>query len=172
VDANNRVVSNEGWLKIQPGESPSTEGDEGKQRGHLIGKQFGGSGDSSNIISMDPRINMSFINAFEGAVAEAVKSGRELYMKVEVDYGADSLASRIKYSLFEKTAEGIVPAGEMQIDPNTPREYTLKQGVSGSFVVLDAEGNAGSLIFNRRSSASARQFSDLFETRSPDQWDS
>ena len=81
IDSTGRVVSNEGWLTLAKGESPKTKSTEGKDRGHLIGKQFGGLGGLSNIVNMDPRINRSFINAFEGCLADHVRSGMVLYLR-------------------------------------------------------------------------------------------
>lgn len=151
-----QVQSIEGWLKKQPGEAPSTPIEEGKDRGHLIGKQFGGSGDASNVIPMDPRINRSYINAFEGAVAREVASGREVYMKVSVEYGGDGMASKISYHLFERQGSNVVNAGSMEIDPNKTLDYTLKQGLGGGIVVDEAFMRLG------RRGMSVREFSNPF----------
>lgn len=130
-DSSGRISANEGWLRLQPGETPSTPKKDGKDRGHLIGKQFGGSGDDANVIPMDPRMNRSFINSFEGAIADEVAKGRDIFMNVSVEYGSGGLANKLTYRLYERQGNNVVEAGGMVIDPNTSRLFTLKQGLGG-----------------------------------------
>jgi hypothetical protein len=128
-DATGRVVSVEGWLTLAPGDPPSTDGTPGKDRGHLIGEQFGGKGDSSNIVDIDPRINRSFILTYEERIADHVRDGKQLYMRVRVEYDPQTrLASALNYDLYEA---GNGWHSTMRIDPNSSREYTLREGLGG-----------------------------------------
>jgi hypothetical protein len=67
--------------------------------GHLIGRQFGGSGTEENLVPMEQVINLSWYKAFEGAVASQVEEtqGNELlYADVRVVYPDDPFKSLMK----------------------------------------------------------------------------
>ena len=59
---------------------------EGDDRGHLIGDQFDGSNGLENIIPQDADINRRDFKNFENALAEKVKDGETVKVKIETIY--------------------------------------------------------------------------------------
>jgi len=96
-----RIVSKEGTihLKEHKGKLPIKDsmesigkGDErpGDDRGHLIGDQLGGSNGLENLVPQDAKINQNDYKAMENNLADEVKKGKEVYIKVEPIYNGDS----------------------------------------------------------------------------------
>ena len=101
TDAEGRIASVEGVLhmKDREGRLPIRDsiedigkGDqkEGDDRGHLIGDQFDGSNGLENIIPQDADINRRDFKNFENALAEKVKDGETVKVKIETIYEGDS----------------------------------------------------------------------------------
>lgn len=101
TDEKGRIISAEGQLRIKDREGrlpirDSLEdigkGDEKENddRGHLIGDQFDGSNGLENLIPQDAEINRKDYKNLENELAEAVKEGKEVYVKVEPIYEGDS----------------------------------------------------------------------------------
>ena len=59
-------------------------------RGHLIGDQFNGSPGLENLVPQDAAINQGEVKALENSLANEVKNGKEVYLKVEPHYSDDS----------------------------------------------------------------------------------
>lgn len=93
TDELGRTVSAEGTLRIRDADYEYTiasnqavyKGDkpEGYERGHLIGYQFGGSGGIENLSVMAGEVNHGDFLNLETKLANAVKDGSDVKMKVE-----------------------------------------------------------------------------------------
>lgn len=106
TDKLGRTASAEGKLRIrekEPGEKRDTgkmesmdiigKGDqkEGDQRGHLIAWLFGGSDGLENLVPMEGKdLNQKDYANMEKMLADAVKSGSDVYLKVEPKYRGNS----------------------------------------------------------------------------------
>jgi len=82
-------------------------------RGHLIGDQFGGSGGMENMIPQDSSINRGSYKNLENQLANEVKAGNDVSVKVEPVYVDDS--KRPDAVVVTSTINGIE---SMQIFPN------------------------------------------------------
>ena len=71
----------------------------GYQAGHLIGTQFGGSGDLENVVPLAEAINLRWEYNFEMALAKAVMkataAGEEVYADVRAIYDGDLMAQAL-----------------------------------------------------------------------------
>ncbi|MEU0003054.1 DNRLRE domain-containing protein [Streptomyces sp. NPDC006314] len=57
------------------------------QRGHLIGKQLGGSGtDKRNLVPLYNEVNSPLMSSFENEVAKRLKAGDSIYYQVDANY--------------------------------------------------------------------------------------
>ena len=112
TDEQGRPISAEGTLRIRDPEfkrnmdpmSAVGKGDqhEGDQRGHLIGHQFEGSGGLENLVPMDGKLNQGDYVKLENTLADAVKDGADVRLKVEPRYEGDSNRPsefRVTYSI-------------------------------------------------------------------------
>ena len=101
TDERGRITSAEGelHLKDREGRLPIRDtiedigkGDqrEGDDRGHLIGDQFDGSNGLENMISQDAKVNRNDFKNFENQLAEEVKNGKSVSVKIEPIYEGDS----------------------------------------------------------------------------------
>ena len=101
TDELGRIVSAEGTLRMKErdGRLPIRDsiedigkGDqkEGDDRGHLIGDQFDGANGLENMIPQNANINRIDFKNFENELANAVKVGEEVYVKIEPIYDKDS----------------------------------------------------------------------------------
>ena len=59
-------------------------------RGHLIGDQFDGGAGLENLVPQDAKVNRETINKIETNLANEVKAGKDVYLKVEPVYDGDS----------------------------------------------------------------------------------
>ncbi len=94
TDQEGRIISAEGKLHIkehsgyqQIKDSKEVVG-EGYQkqtddRGHLIGDQFGGSNGKENLLPQDAKLNQGEVKNLENALAQQVKDGKDVYLKIE-----------------------------------------------------------------------------------------
>lgn len=112
TDERGRVVSAEGKLKMR---DPDYKRDMEKVRtmdsqeykdtddmGHVIGHQFGGSDKLENLVPMDAKLNRGDFAKLENTLADAVKNGADVRMKVEPVYEGDSMRPtefRVSYSV-------------------------------------------------------------------------
>ena len=112
TDEQGRVVSAEGQLRMR---APSygrnmedvrkIDGQEYKStddRGHLIGHQFDGSDKLENLVPMDAKLNQGDFVKLENTLADAVKDGADVKLKVEPVYEGDSTRPtefRVTYSI-------------------------------------------------------------------------
>ena len=112
TDEQGRVVSAEGKLRMK---DPSYERDmedvrkiDGQEykttddRGHLIGHQFDGSDRLENLVPMDANLNQGDFKKLENTLADAVKDGADVRLKVEPVYEGDSTRPtefRVTYSI-------------------------------------------------------------------------
>ena len=112
TDDKGRVASAEGKLRIQEPdyvrnmeEVRKFENQEYKdedQRGHLIGHQFGGSDKLENLVPMDAKLNQGDFAKLENTLADAVKNGADVRLKVEPKYENNSTRPsefRVSYSI-------------------------------------------------------------------------
>lgn len=101
TDENGRITSVEGelHLKDRDGRLPIKDsiedigkGDqmEGDDRGHLIADRFDGANGLENMIPQDAKINRNDFRNFENQLAEEVKKGKEVSMKIEPVYDGHS----------------------------------------------------------------------------------
>lgn len=93
-----RTISAEGKLRLVPkherrmddmdaiGKGHQLEGD---HRGHTIAHQFGGSGGIENVTPMNGELNTGAYKAMENRLADAVKDGADVKLKVEPKYEGD-----------------------------------------------------------------------------------
>lgn len=111
TDEIGRTKSVEGILSIPPkkercldsmeavGKGDQQEGDD---RGHLIAHRFGGSDKVENLVAMDAKLNRGEYEKMENELADAVKDGADVRMKVEPVYQGDSHRPseiRVTYSI-------------------------------------------------------------------------
>lgn len=100
TDDKGRTISAEGKLRMRDpdyvrdmdkmdavGKGDQKEGD---QRGHLIGHQFEGSGGIENLVPMKGELNQGDYVKLENSLADAVKDGADVKLKVEPIYEGDS----------------------------------------------------------------------------------
>ena len=80
--------SNRNMETIKDSESKGYKKDD--ERGHLIGHQFGGSDKLDNLVPMNGDLNRRDYAKLENALADAVKDGAKVYLRVEPRYDADS----------------------------------------------------------------------------------
>lgn len=80
-----RLPLNEGMDKIGKGDGKETD-----DRGHLIGDQFDGCNRLENLVPMDAKLNRGDFVTLENRLADAVKDGKKVYLKVEPVYSGDS----------------------------------------------------------------------------------
>ncbi len=100
TDDKGRVVSAEGKLRMRDPDYVrdmedvrKIDGQEYKtsdDRGHLIGHQFGGSDKLENLVPMDAKLNQGDFVKLENTLADAVKDGADVKLKVEPIYEKDS----------------------------------------------------------------------------------
>lgn len=101
TDEAGRVISAEGKLQVKDhkgrNEMPDTRDvvahgkmADGDDRGHLIADRFNGSGELENLVPMEGKLNKGDYAKLEDTLAEAVKDGADVRMKVEPVYSGDS----------------------------------------------------------------------------------
>ncbi|MBE5869863.1 MAG: hypothetical protein E7294_01175 [Lachnospiraceae bacterium] len=126
TDEKGRIVSAEGTLhlKTREGRLPIKDsiddigkGDqkEGDDRGHLIGDQFDGSNGLENMIPQDADINRNDFKNFENELADAVRDGKEVYVKIEPIYEGDSrrpVAIVVTYTIDGEESVRVFPNGK------------------------------------------------------------
>ena len=112
TDEKGRVVSAEGKLKMRDSDYKrdmedvrkigSQEYKDTDDRGHLIGHQFGGSDKLENLVPMDEKLNKGDFAKLENTLADAVKDGADVRMKVEPVYEGESMRPtefRVSYNI-------------------------------------------------------------------------
>ena len=113
TDDKGRIISAEGKLRIrdadydremEPGvrQFEGQEYKENDERGHLIGHQFEGSDKLENLVPMDGELNRGDFARLENTLADAVKDGADVRLKVEPTYEGDSARPsefRVSYSI-------------------------------------------------------------------------
>lgn len=112
TDEKGRIVSAEGKLKMRDPDYKrdmedvrkinSQEYKDTDDRGHLIGHRFGGSDKLENLVPMDAKLNKGDFAKLENTLADAVKDGADLRMKVEPVYEGDSTRPtefRVSYTI-------------------------------------------------------------------------
>ncbi len=123
TDEKGRIISAEGTLhlKNREGRLPIRDSiedigkgnqQEGDDRGHLIGDQFDGSNGLENMIPQDSDINRNDFKNFENELADAVRDGQEVNVKIEPIYEGDSrrpVAIGVTYSIVGKESVRVFP---------------------------------------------------------------
>ena len=112
TDDQGRVVSAEGKLRMKdpsyerdmedPRKMENQEYKEDDDRGHLIGHQFDGSDHLDNLVPMNKDVNRIDFAKLENTLADAVKDGADVRLKVEPVYEDDSTRPsgfRVTYSI-------------------------------------------------------------------------
>lgn len=117
AEGNLHLKNREGRLKIRDTIDDIGKGDqkEGDDRGHLIGDQFDGSNGLENMIPQDADINEKDFRNFENELADEVRAGKEVYMKVEPIYEGDSrrpVAIVVTYSIDGEESVRVFPNGK------------------------------------------------------------
>ena len=56
--------------------------------GHLIGDRFGGSPNLDNLVSQHKDVNLSAYKVLENKWAEAIKSGKNVKIQMQIEYAA------------------------------------------------------------------------------------
>ena len=59
-------------------------------RGHLIGNRFDGVGGIGNLVPQDKKFNHVEYNIFENSLAKEVSQGKDVYIKIDLDYSGAS----------------------------------------------------------------------------------
>lgn len=123
IDDKGRIISAEGTLHLKNREGRLNirdsiedigKGDqkEGDDRGHLIGDQFDGSNGLENLIPQDADINRNDFKNFENELADEVRAGKEVYVKIEPIYDGDSrrpVAIVVTYSIDGEESVRVFP---------------------------------------------------------------
>lgn len=112
TDRQGRVISTEGQLRLRKPEyvrkmdSMETVGKgdqkENDERGHSIGHQFEGSGGMENLTAMSKELNHGDYSKMENKLADAIKAGDTVHLKVNPVYSRDSYRPtkyRVSYSI-------------------------------------------------------------------------
>ena len=112
TDKKGRVISAVGQLKMRAPEYKrnmekvrkldSQEYKNTDDQGHLIGHQFGGSDKLENLVPMDAKLNKGDFAKLEKKLADAVKDGADVRMKIEPVYEGNSTRPtefRVTYSI-------------------------------------------------------------------------
>ena len=104
VEGELHLKTHEGRLPIVDSIKDVGKGDqqEGDDRGHLIGDQFGGSNGLENLIPQNAEVNRGSFKNLENELAKQLKDGKEIYVKVKPDYEGDSnrpSSITIKYTI-------------------------------------------------------------------------
>lgn len=112
TDDKGRIISVEGWLRMKVHDyvrnmedvrkMEGQEYESGDDRGHLIAHQFGGSDKLENLVPMDAKLNQGDFAKLENELADAVKDGADVKIKVEPVYAGDSTRPtefRVSYSI-------------------------------------------------------------------------
>lgn len=113
TDEFGRVISVEGKLQVKDHKGRNKMLDtrdvvahgkmkDSDDRGHLIADRFNGSGELENLVPMDGKLNKGDYAKLEDTLAEAVKGGADVRMKVEPVYSGDSNrpdAFRVSYTI-------------------------------------------------------------------------
>ena len=97
TDDQGRIISAEGKLQLKDHDNYRNikdsrekigKGDEKKtdDRGHIIGDQFNGSNGMENIVAQDSELNQGEYKNFENQRASDIKMGKEVYMRIDLDY--------------------------------------------------------------------------------------
>lgn len=101
TDEFGRVISVEGKLQVKDHKGRNKMLDtrdvvahgkmkDSDDRGHLIADRFNGSGELENLVPMDGKLNKGDYAKLEDELAEAVKEGADVRMKVELVYSENS----------------------------------------------------------------------------------
>lgn len=99
TDLQGRIVSAEGKLRIRDADydrnmetidKETQDYQDSDQRGHLIAHRFGGSDKLENLVPMDGELNQGDYAKLEGTLADAVKDGADVQLKVEPVYEGES----------------------------------------------------------------------------------
>jgi len=85
ISAEGRKRINDSMMAVSKGESWLTD-----ERGHLIANMFGGSADLSNLVAMDGRVNHREYLNVENRCLSALREGKQVYMRTEVQYKGNS----------------------------------------------------------------------------------
>lgn len=112
TDDQGRTISAEGKLRLRDSDYERDMEDVRKidnqeykaddHRGHLIGHQFGGSDRLENLVPMDAELNQGDFAKLENTLADAVKDGADVKLKVEPVYENDSTRPsefKVSYSI-------------------------------------------------------------------------
>ena len=112
TDEKGRVISAEGKLRICDSEynrnmenvrnKYGQEYKESDDRGHLIGHQFGGSDRLENLVPMDSKLNQGDFKKLESDLANALKDGADVKLKIEPIYEGESTRPsefKVSYSI-------------------------------------------------------------------------
>lgn len=111
TDSQGRIVSAEGKLRIRDADydrnmetidKESQDYKDSDQRGHLIAHRFEGSDKLENLVPMDGELNQGDYAKLEGTLADAVKDGADVQLKVEPVYEGSSnrpTEFRVSYSI-------------------------------------------------------------------------
>lgn len=112
TDECGRICSAEGKLRLRDDDSnrsmesynnlKNQDYKEGDERGHLIGRLFGGSDKLENLVPMSKELNHGDYAKLERTLASAVGDGADVRLKVEPKYEGDSnrpTEFRITYSI-------------------------------------------------------------------------
>lgn len=85
--------------------------------GHLAGDRFGGSSELDNLVSQSSNVNLSQYKKLENQWANALKDGKQVKTKVDVEYAGDNLRPsgfNIQYEIDGKYFEkSIINLGEI-----------------------------------------------------------
>lgn len=104
----------EGKLPIKDSKHDIGKGDEKEtdDRGHLIGDQFDGSNGLENMVPQDSKINQNDFRSFENQLADKVKAGSDVGVKIEPVYDSNSHrpdAIAVSYSIDGKQGTRVFP---------------------------------------------------------------
>ena len=112
TDAEGRVTQAAGKLDLKTAErngyqqsvSGRTDRLDSDQGGHLIASIFNGPGDRLNLVPMDGNFNMGAWRSMESKLADALKAGKSVEVKIQVEYAAGS--QRPTKFIVEHTIDG------------------------------------------------------------------
>ena len=99
-----QLKDHDGYNKIKESRETVAHGKmaESDDRAHLIGDRFNGSGELENLVPMDAKLNQGDYKKLENTLADAVKDGKDVRLKVEPVYENNSFRPtefRVSYSI-------------------------------------------------------------------------
>lgn len=132
IDSGGRPLMAEGFLKeISEIRNPSAQravsdpynvlARRSTDASHLIGREFGGSGEGYNLIPLESDINKSQIRQLETDLLSRIRNGEKIYLQVYVEYiGNGKTPSKVTYRIFHQQGESLKMIDQVTFGGESP----------------------------------------------------